>query len=293
MGPLSVKPLVALRRAAKGLRRSVGTTMLAVSILALGLAAPATFFSLLVGAIRPLPVPEGDRVARIDVLQPERGARPLALTLEDLSSIEGSTSLGALGAFQVTAATIVDPSVGATRVSAAALTPEVLPMLRVQPLLGRIPGAEEAGRAVLLAYDIGQESYSGDASVLGRVVEFNDVPATIVGVMPEGFAFPYKQNAWTVLDPTLVSDEPVELVARLADGSSFAAASAELAVRWSQADAARDLDRTGGVLVVGRFTGGRGEGGRGRGFSRAGSRRALLTPDRVRERRESLARACC
>ena len=261
MSPLAVLPLVALRLAAKGLRRSVGTTTLAVFVLALGLAAPATFFSLLVGAIRPLPVPEGDRVARIDVVQPERDGRALALLLDDLSTLAGSSSLEALGAFQVLSGTLVEAGTSATRVSAAALTPEVLPMLRVEPLLGRMPGANDAAQAVLLGYDIWQESYSGDASVLGRAVEFNDLPSTIVGVMPDGFAFPYKQNTWTVLDATQVSDEPVELVARLADGSSFAAASAELAVRWSQADAARNVDRTGGVLVVDRFTGGRGEGG--------------------------------
>jgi hypothetical protein len=131
MGPPSVEPLVALRLAAKGLRRSVGTTTLAVSILAL--AAPATFFSLLVGAIRPLPVPEGDRVARIDVVQPERDARPLALTLEDLSSIEGPANLGALGAFRVTSATIVDPS-----------TPFTEPQLGGCLVLGLLTGSRQS-----------------------------------------------------------------------------------------------------------------------------------------------------
>jgi hypothetical protein len=84
MTNLSFYPLVALRLAAKGLRRSAGTTVLAVSVLALGLAAPATFLSLLVGATRDLPVPDEDHVARIDVVQPERGAFSLPLTLDDL-----------------------------------------------------------------------------------------------------------------------------------------------------------------------------------------------------------------
>ena len=182
MTNLSIRPLVALHLAAKGLRRSAGTTALAVSVLALGLAAPATFFSLLVGAIRPLPVPDGHRVARIDVVQPERDGRSLALVLDDLGSMAGSNSLQSLGAFQVFSGTIVDQGAPATRVSAAALTPDVLPMLRVEPLLGRVPGADEVGQTLLLGYDIWQESYGGDASVLGRAVEFNDLPVTIVGV---------------------------------------------------------------------------------------------------------------
>lgn len=49
---------------------------------------------------------------------------------------------------------MVDAGTAATRVSAAALTPEVLPMLCVEPLLGRVPGADEVGQTVLLGYDI-------------------------------------------------------------------------------------------------------------------------------------------
>jgi len=104
----SVLPFVALRLAVKGLRRAAGTTALAVLVLALGLAAPATFFSLLVGAIRPLPVPEGDRVAPIDVVQPERDGRVLPLLFNDLNSLAGSSSLDVLGAFQVLSGTLVD-----------------------------------------------------------------------------------------------------------------------------------------------------------------------------------------
>ena len=93
-----------------------------------------------------------------------------------------------------------------------------------------------------------------------------DLPATIVAVMPEGFGFPYKQDAWTILDAAGPAGDPVELVARLTDGLSFAATTAELAVRWSQADAVREFDRAGGVLEVAPFTGGRGESGEGVAF---------------------------
>ena len=106
---------VALRLAAKGLRRSPGTTFLAIAILSLGLALPSTFFSLLVGAIRPIPVPAGDRVVRVKVIQPERSGAPLLVLPGDLVSLGQVESLESLGGFRTFSGTIVDPGFAATR----------------------------------------------------------------------------------------------------------------------------------------------------------------------------------
>ena len=56
---------LALSLAVRGLVRDPGSSLMAVTILALGIALPATFFSFLVGAVRPLPVPRGDRIVRV------------------------------------------------------------------------------------------------------------------------------------------------------------------------------------------------------------------------------------
>ena len=66
------KPGLALSLAFRGLRRDPGASLLAVTVLMLGLAAPTVFFSILVGFTRPLPVPQGDRVVRGEVVQPSR-----------------------------------------------------------------------------------------------------------------------------------------------------------------------------------------------------------------------------
>ena len=81
-----MRPILALRMAVLGLRRSPGPTLLAIGILALRLAAPVTFFSLLVGAIRPLPVPEGERVVRVDV-QSTGGSRSVSVSGMALPSL--------------------------------------------------------------------------------------------------------------------------------------------------------------------------------------------------------------
>lgn len=257
----TLRPGLALSMATRGLVRDPSSSLLAVVILALGLSLPATFFSFLVGGIRPLPVPEGDRVVRVDVVQPERDGRSLAVTGEDLQSLQGSSALSGLGGFQTFQGTLVDRDRAAARVSGAALTPDVLPLLRVGPEVGRFPSLDEADATVLLGFDVWQELYGGDVDALGRTVELQGKLRTVVGVLPRGFGFPFKQNVWVVRDPATALDEPFELVARLVSGATLETATAELAPRWQLGDAGRAPERTGGRLAVKSYTGGRGEGG--------------------------------
>lgn len=254
------------RLALRGLTRAPGTSVLAILVLTLGLAAPVTFFSLLVGAIRPLPVPEGDRVVRVDVVQPTTGGGKVPVTLRDLESIRAAASLASVGGYRLVEGTLVDVGRTAARVSGARLTPEVLPLLRIDPLFGRIPSGEEADVGLLLGYNLWQESYGGDDSVLGRSVRFNDEVRTITGVLPQGFGFPFNQNLWMVLGNDPLDTDPVEVVGRLADGLSPAQATAELSGRWLQRDPEREAAFRGGVLEVDSYTGGRGESGEGIAF---------------------------
>lgn len=264
--PPDLRPNLALSLALRGLRRSPAPTALSVGILTLGLAAPTTFFSILVGAVRPLPVPDGDRVVRVDVVQPAREGRSLPVTAADLAHLRGVSSLTALGAFRTFDGTVADADHGATRVSFAALTSEVLPLLRVEPLIGRVPGRDEAGEAVMISSDLWHDLFGGDPGALGRAVVVNGASRTLVGVLPQGFGFPFKQRGWIVEEPEPAAPGAWELVGRLSEGATSDAATDELGARWSARDGERDAPRAGGVLTVRGFTGGRGEGGEGVAF---------------------------
>ena len=79
-------------------------------------------------------------------------------------------------------------------VRVAAITASGLRLTRVPPLLGRTlldederPGAPPV---LVIAYEQWQRQFNADARILGRTVRLGDTPHTIVGVMPEGFAFP-------------------------------------------------------------------------------------------------------
>jgi len=261
--------LLTLRLALKGLSRSRTTSVLAVSILALGLAAPTVFFSILVGAIRPLPVPDGVRVVRLDVVQPARGGAPLSVKAGELRALRGLSALEGVAAFRTSSGTLVDEATAASRVAIGELTPEAFPLLRVAPTIGRWATLAEADQALLIGEDLWFEMYEGDADVLGRQVTVSGVPRTIVGVMPEGFGFPFNQNAWVVFDPDRSSEGdagPVEFFGRLAQDASLESATAEAAARWTGADAARGPERSGGVLEVESYTGSRGEAGEAYAF---------------------------
>ena len=257
---------LAFRLAFRGLVRAPGISLLAVSVLTLGLAAPVVFFSILAGALRHLPVPEGSRVIRLEVTRPATGGDPISVTLEDLEQLRGARSVESLGAYRVVDGTLVDPQRGATRISAAFLTDEVLPLLRTLPAFGRVPTPGEDESGLLLGFQVWQESYEADPGVLGRRVDFNGDPRVITGVLPEGFGFPFNQNAWALLPEDPLDQDPVELVGRLADGSSLGAAAVELAGRWARGDESRESSRRSGVVEVDHFTGGRGERGEGIAF---------------------------
>jgi putative ABC transport system permease protein len=254
--------LLTVRLALKGLTRSRSTSLLAVSILALGLAAPAVFFSILVGSIRPLPVPDGGSVVRIDVSQPTRGGRPLPVQPDEVRSLGDLAALAGLAAFRTSSNTMADAWVASSRVLLGELTPEAFPILGVVPTIGRWATLEEADEALLIREDVWVEMYGRDPEVLGRTVTLGGESRTIVGVMPEGFGFPFNQNAWIVFDPDRLDEADrgsVEMFGRLAEGGSVDAATAEAASRWRAGDEARTAERVGGVVEVRGYTGGRGE----------------------------------
>ncbi len=259
-----VRPGVALRLGLRGLRRDAGTSAAAAGILALGLASAATFFAILHGLTRPLPVPEGNRVVRIDVVQPTRDGRALPVTGADLQAWADVPALAGVGGVRTFPAVLRDPGVVVVRVGAAALTPEALALLEVDPVAGRVPAGPDAEGVVLV--DAGAVPvFWGDsvapADVLGRVVEVDGRAGTLAAVLPEGFGFPFGQGVWVVERPADHPDAPYDAVARLGDGVAREAAAAQLQARWGGRDGARDADLTGGVVTVKGFTEDRGEGG--------------------------------
>ena len=156
---------------------------------------------------------------RVEVRQPSRGGRALSGTPADLEALQGAGALSHLGVFAVREATVSTPEVGASRVALAEMTAEVFDLLRVNPLMGRIPSTEEAGAGFVLGFDLWTEAFESDPDILGKPVTVAGDVRTVSAVMPEGFKFPFRQSAWTVLPTDEISGD-VEIVGRLVDAAS-------------------------------------------------------------------------
>jgi hypothetical protein len=115
------------------------------------------------------------------------------------------------------------------RIGITTVTPELLPVLGVRPILGRLFGPDDQDRdAVVISYGLWRSQFGGDRDVVGRVVNLDGGPRTIIGVMPRSFYFPNRDTEmWSALTFVLGDYESrdnsyIEGVGRLKPGVTFA-----------------------------------------------------------------------
>lgn len=221
------------------LRKSWGLTLIGGLAMTIVIGAGAVVFSvfdLIFGGS--LPLDDGDRVVAIQTWDDRAHGR------HDTSWLDFERWRGALrsvedvGAFQTVERSLgtSDGSAGET-VAIAEMTASGFQLARVPPLLGRPIALEDesdtASPVVVIGYDVWQSRFSADPEVLGQTVRLGDTVHTVVGVMPEGFAFPLNDRYWTPLradrSGTLQGrDGPGGVFARLAPGVTLEGAQAEL-----------------------------------------------------------------
>ncbi len=106
-----------------------------------------------------------------------------------------------------------------------------------RPLLGRVlyESDEHAGAApvVVISHDVWTRRFNGDPGIVGRTVRIGNRFPAVVGVMPEGYAFPVAHHVWLPLRTDVTGVEPRQGIAitvfgRLAPGATFETAEAEL-----------------------------------------------------------------
>ena len=193
-----------------------------------------------------VPLDEGDRIVRLFHDDSEAGGSAPA-SLYDLEVWrESITSLEDLGAHTTLEQGIVSDRGEVGTVDLARISASAFRLTRVPPQMGRflldadeVPGAPAV---VVLGYEAWQRIFGADPNVVGRTVRLGGEPTTVVGLMPEGYAFPGTQNAWAPLrvDPADIQPETAPRAAmfgRLAPGASLESAQAELDVAGQRAAA--------------------------------------------------------
>lgn len=231
-----------LRFAARRLRRAPGFTGAVVLVLAFGVGTTTAVFSLVNSILlEPLPYPESGRLVRLTHTVSNVGQATVdlsdAIVLLYQSQARAFDGVAAWR-FDDGGLSASEEDQTAIRVRGARVTANFFDVLGARPAIGRAfaPGEDRPGvnRVVVLSHRLWQERLHGDPSAIGRQVVVNDVPRTIVGIMPPDFAYPARQvELWLplALDPAHTRPATLSLVGigRLKRGVSTEAARADLA----------------------------------------------------------------
>jgi putative ABC transport system permease protein len=232
---LTLDAKLALRMLAKHPALSVTSTL----GMAVGVAIATGFFSFMAFYYSAPPLDEGARIVGLDYLDMSN-EDCFCTTLFDLEAWRGGQrSVRQLSAFRDSDRYLHVPGGTTGGVRVAEMTASGFDVARVPPLLGRplleSDEAEGALAVLVIGHDEWRRDFGADRGIVGREVRLDGAPYTVVGVMPEGFRFPYSHGYWTALrsDPALhgPGEGPrVTIFGRLASGASRGAAEAELRI---------------------------------------------------------------
>ncbi len=180
-----------LRYAMRQLRNSPGFATTAVLTLALGIGATAAMFSVIDAILlRPLPYRNVDRIVRVRTRAAANYEQPASWPeYQDMRRLNSTFSvLAGVGYGGGTTLTQGNQAIYLRKVQGTA---NFFDLYGVKPLLGRtyLPGEDQNGKndVVVLSYEIWQQYFGGQKSILGKTVHLDGTPYTVIGVMPAGF----------------------------------------------------------------------------------------------------------
>ena len=250
-----------MRSAVRQLISAPGFTSVAALTLALGIGVNCAIFSLADAALmRPLPFGESDRLVMLwerTPTSPKTGVSPLNMRDWSLQSrsFEGIAFVqrGMGGGPLLTA-----PDGSIETAERQSTSSNFFDVLKVVPIAGRTFKPEDDGpspRVVLLGEAVWRRRFSGDPSIVGRLVRLNGQPYTVVGVVADNVQFSRPAEIWTLTGqfpdiPMLRAARAFEVVARLKSGETIGSAQAELSVIADRlARAYPDANKGAGVIL--------------------------------------------
>lgn len=250
-----------LRLTARALRKRPAFAAAAFVIVAVGIGANVTVFSI-ANAVLLRPMPFGDRSERVVTVHSTHRTRAedwgdSRLSFPDLLDVRGASSLEAVGGY-LSRAIALQADGETDRVAAGSVTPNLFPLLGVPPILGRSFTPEDAAEpgfesVVLLTHGLWQRRFGGDPFIVGRGVWINGRTLTVVGVMPRGFRFPERDDLYLPYgwSRSPRSQRSTTAVALLREGVTLGQAQSELdAIAARLAETSPDTNRGWGLRVL-------------------------------------------
>ncbi len=238
------------------LQKSPGFTITAVLTLAIGIGATTAIFSLVYAVLlRPLPFLQAERLVHPMPLWLPEGTKNLGAAVENEISYPDffdwraqSKSLDSLASYHTVSLTINSfGSNVASQLRATVVSSDFFRVLGIHSELGRTFTREEerpGSHVVVLSHGLWVSTFHSDPNIVGQRIMLEDQAYSVIGVMPEDFAFPLETPAPSLwLTPSFDAEttgpppsteqrgwNQLQMIGRLKSGVSVAAAQAELSV---------------------------------------------------------------
>ena len=222
------------------LARHPGLTLVGVVGMAVAVAIGAVAFGIIYTLIDPgVPLDEGDRIVAIESFDPVRGNTEGRRThLHDIITWRAELSaISELGAYRIVARNLIIGGEPPEGVRIAEMTASGFRIARVPPVLGRhlLESDEVRGAppVAVIGHSAWQRRFAGDSAIIGRTIQLGATRHVVVGVMPDGFAFPVNHQIWTPLQLDPLRFErgqapAVEVFGRLAPAATLEDAATQL-----------------------------------------------------------------
>jgi predicted permease len=176
----------------------------ALLTLAITIGANTAIFSIVRSVLlKPLPVPDSDRIVFVYNSYPNAGAARAEAAVPDyFDRLTGVTAFDEQALYRRQDMTLgVTPGEGAQRIRAVRATPSFFRLVRAVPAHGQLfaesDGEEGQERKVVLSHDFWRQHFGGDTGAVGRDLRLNGVNYTIRGVLPPGFTFLWQRiDVW-------------------------------------------------------------------------------------------------
>ncbi len=189
-----------IKYAVRAFLRTPGFTLVAVATLALGIGATTAIFTVVNAVLlKPLPYTAPERLVVTRTSLPDyRDLQRMARSFE-------ATALWASNLYTMRT------EAEARQVLGGVISRDLLPLLGVQPVLGRNFTEEDAQQdTVVIGYGLWQSMFGGDPSVLGRTIDLTGTAYTVIGVAPAWFRYPRSEfQLWTTLG-TMEAKSPAQ-----------------------------------------------------------------------------------
>jgi putative ABC transport system permease protein len=221
-----------LRQSLRSLRRNPGMTAMAVLMLALGIGASSTIFSVFETVLlRPLPFRDPGRLVELVSTWRELGMNEVAFSEANFWDLRArNRSFERVGLYHSDEANLTGDG-QPERVSAPRVSVDFFRTLAVAPILGRDFSANEDRASVaILGNKFWKSRYQADAAVLGKTLRLNGAAFTVIGVLPPGEPWIDDQVYLPIPYSAAANRSSAEFAAvgRLAEGVTADAAQADL-----------------------------------------------------------------